>query len=694
MARRVTLLFIWLWDRLVLPDPGLLRLQFALRVLFSVSITLFTLIIVDAYLTIPFGAYGLGFLVAQFTAVAVRDPDPWQQKLTILLTPLPAMAAITVATVLAPYPAVVDTGFLLVVFLAIYARRFGQRYTAFGMVGFIAYYIGQFLHPKLSMLPYGVLAVTIATGADLLVRFVLLKPRPGPTLRRVIAHIRNRIARMLGDTARVLGAEQTDPAALESLRHQLARLKEAVLVAEDQIAALNPAADQAAAGSQLGLRVFDLELAAERLVQLAFALPPSPQRPVLARIARLQRDLLAQQPGQSRLLTRLRTRFLIRPLPPRQPSVQPPDPRIAAALDRLTSALARMPPDYQAPTLARIAAPAASVQPESSSAPKGWLDPNLRAAIQVAVATAIAIALGEMVSPQRWYWGVIAAFVIFSGGTGPRSVTVTKALQRMVGTIIGVAVGMLVAGFVAGHLVIGIALVLACDFLAFHAFQAAYGLMIFWITIMLSLLYGFLGLFSPNLLVLRLEETGIGVAAGIVIALLLLPTDTRTALRQAARDFLATLAAALDAIMRQLREGNDAVRPLAEARALDRSLQAMRAVAGPLARGWAFATPRDILRVIRAAWSCTYALRELAEIARLPPVLSEAEAASIDSIAAVAAEEIASVRHALEAGHGPIPLPARGAVRVASPSEAVRAMERVRAAVHMLARAAAGTFRD
>ncbi len=135
---------------------------------------------------------------------------------------------------------------------------------------------------------------------------------------------------------------------------------------------------------------------------------------------------------------------------------------------------------------------------------------------------------------------MIAAFVMFTG-TGPRSVTVTKALQRMVGTTAGVAVGMLVAGFVAGHAVVAIALVLICDFLAFHAFQAAYGVMIFWITIMLSLLYGFLGLFSVSLLALRLEETGIGLAAGIVIALLLLPTGTRATLRQAAGDFVATL---------------------------------------------------------------------------------------------------------------------------------------------------------
>ena len=192
---------------------------------------------------------------------------------------MPAIAAVALATVLVPSPIAVDLGFLFVVFVAVYVRRFGPRYTAFGMVAFIAYYIGQILHPNLSMLPFGLLAVTVATIANLLARFVLMPPRPRPTLRRVVASIRQRIARMLGDVARVLGSEKPDPAACEALRRHLARLKEAVLMAEDQIAALNPSPDQSAVGSQLGLRLFALELAAERLVQLAFELPPAPDRP-------------------------------------------------------------------------------------------------------------------------------------------------------------------------------------------------------------------------------------------------------------------------------------------------------------------------------------------------------------------------------------------------------------------------------
>ena len=80
MGRRAAILLTWTWDQFAAPDPGLLRLQFALRVLVAVALTLFPLIIIDAFVTLPLGAYGLGFLVAQFTAVAVRDPDPGSRR--------------------------------------------------------------------------------------------------------------------------------------------------------------------------------------------------------------------------------------------------------------------------------------------------------------------------------------------------------------------------------------------------------------------------------------------------------------------------------------------------------------------------------------------------------------------------------------------------------------------------------------
>src|SRR5262249_35921059 len=81
--------------------------------------------------------------------------------------------------------------------------------------------------------------------------------------------------------------------------------------------------------------------------------------------------------------------------------------------------------------------------------PSGGLLPTTRQAIQVSVAASLAIIIGELVSPARWFWAVIAAFVIFAG-TNSWGETLTKGWQRMLGTALGVPSGMVVATLVAG----------------------------------------------------------------------------------------------------------------------------------------------------------------------------------------------------------------------------------------------------
>ena len=72
-----------------------------------------------------------------------------------------------------------------------------------------------------------------------------------------------------------------------------------------------------------------------------------------------------------------------------------------------------------------------------------------RQAIQAVVAASLAIVTGDLVSPARWYWAVIAAFVVFAG-TNTWGDTLTKGWQRLWGTVLGVPCGILVATLVAG----------------------------------------------------------------------------------------------------------------------------------------------------------------------------------------------------------------------------------------------------
>ncbi len=146
-----------------------------------------------------------------------------------------------------------------------------------------------------------------------------------------------------------------------------------------------------------------------------------------------------------------------------------------------------------------------------------------RQAVQVGVATSLAIVGGELISPSRWYWAVIAAFVVFAGTTS-RGDVLSRGWQRVVGTIGGVVAGMVLALLVGGQPLPALVLLFACMFLALYLVRISQALMAFWITAVLALLYGLIGQFSVETLVLRIEETAVGAALGILAAFLVLPS--------------------------------------------------------------------------------------------------------------------------------------------------------------------------
>ena len=155
----------------------------------------------------------------------------------------------------------------------------------------------------------------------------------------------------------------------------------------------------------------------------------------------------------------------------------------------------------------------------------------------MSVAASLAIVIGELVSPSHWYWAVIAAFVIFAG-TNSWGETLTKGWQRLLGTVLGVPSGVLVATLVSGNTTASLVMIFVCLFCAFYFMKVTYSLMTFWITTMLALLYGLLGEFTFGVLLLRIEETAIGAVIGVSVAILVLPTNTRTTIRDDTRAFL------------------------------------------------------------------------------------------------------------------------------------------------------------
>jgi uncharacterized membrane protein YgaE (UPF0421/DUF939 family) len=206
-----------------------------------------------------------------------------------------------------------------------------------------------------------------------------------------------------------------------------------------------------------------------------------------------------------------------------------------------------------------------------------------RQSVQVGVGTTLAIVGGELLSGQRWYWAVIAAFVVFAN-TSSRGDLLSRGWGRLVGTVGGVAAGMGLAALTSGHTVLSLVLLFACVFLALYLVRISPGMLAFWITAVLALVYGLIGQFSVQTLVLRIEETLIGVVASVLAAFLVLPKGTREAFGEAVEEFVdiadEVLGGAVDTVL-----GATSTPPLERAREMDTKLAAVRARARPLLVG-------------------------------------------------------------------------------------------------------------
>jgi uncharacterized membrane protein YccC len=179
--------------------------------------------------------------------------------------------------------------------------------------------------------------------------------------------------------------------------------------------------------------------------------------------------------------------------------------------------------------------------------------------------------------------------------------------------MLGVPCGMLAATLLANDKTASLAAIFVCLFCAFYFMTVTYSLMTFWITTMLALLYGLMGQFSFGVLILRIEETAIGAVIGVTVAILVLPTNTRTAIRDDTLTFLKALNSLIEISTATMFGEDEAVSPTEQARELDRNLQQFRITAKPLLAGVAgLAGRRSIRRGLNIFTACDRYGRSLA----------------------------------------------------------------------------------
>ncbi|WP_345444255.1 FUSC family protein [Actinoallomurus vinaceus] len=103
------------------------------------------------------------------------------------------LAALTAGGLLAPFPVASHLAFLLLIFAAVYARRFGRRGLDLGIFAFMAYFLSQFARVQSHQLPQLTGALAVAFAAAAVTRFCLVRTTSYGILRRLRAAFNRRL---------------------------------------------------------------------------------------------------------------------------------------------------------------------------------------------------------------------------------------------------------------------------------------------------------------------------------------------------------------------------------------------------------------------------------------------------------------------------------------------------------------------
>ncbi|MCP9959923.1 FUSC family protein [Streptomyces sudanensis] len=156
---------------------------------------------------------------------------------------------------------------------------------------------------------------------------------------------------------------------------------------------------------------------------------------------------------------------------------------------------------------------------------RGLARPTTRQAFQTTVACAFALAVGQALSEERWYWAVGTTWWIFVNTTS-RGEALVRGFRRVLGTAVGILAGLAVALPLHGAPAPTAVLVAVCVFGIFYTAPVSYSWMMLAVTLMAGLLYGLLGVLTPGLLLLRAAETGVGALFAALAVTFVLPVTT------------------------------------------------------------------------------------------------------------------------------------------------------------------------
>lgn len=549
------------WDRVVASDPGLGRLRLALSVVVCVGTSLPLQLLLGSILgyrpdhlvsTTLFGA-----VVAMLAANALVSKSRARIVRTAAVFPLAIAVGLVPATTVSGSRALQVIGFAVVLFAAVWVRKFGSDWFFYGFMTWMAFFFATFLQATWTLLPELLLASTASTVWVSILSFALFHSQGRRVLRSTVrasySHARA-VARECVDLLDVRpDSERGRTRALRSLSRRRAALAEAGLLV-DAWSGDQDALPQGWSAAALRRRMVETQQAVDRFAGAAIALEGASteitleSRRALNHLAR-HRDTaaIAATDRLDRLADRARDdgddswwparhlAFGVREFLRFDAADDPPvDETIDHPSFEPVSLLVRgdLP---GSPSVGRgVPSRASRWNPASR------LSMSTRQAWQVAIAGLISILVGTLLSPTHYYWAAIAVFVTFTG-TGTRTETLLRGCARIGGTVVGIGAALVIAAATTGHTVAIVATILVAVFMAFYLAKVSFLASTFFVTILLGQLYTAIGTYSNGLLELRLGETAIGAVVGVSVAMLFAPLSTRDTVRAARDDLLVAL---------------------------------------------------------------------------------------------------------------------------------------------------------
>ena len=580
-------------DWLIVSDPGWGRARMGWR----------TMVSLIAGLTV---GYGLALALGQSTLLGMTAggvlalvsglvvPDAPLSKLapSIGWLAVPNSAALILGLWLAPHRAVGLSLLILFVFLQFYLERYGRVGLQSGVMMGAGYLNGLLVPIPIHLYPRFVVIIVAAAVACILARAVLCWHSPTWDLRQARRAFQASCRRAAGSAAEVLQARVRDDRAARRLRRDLDRVNTAALVFDGR---LGPASVDGPIAEHLHRRVFDVEHALVSLADLCHVLAeedvPAASAVAVVQLAALAAgrsgDAAAMRAATAGAGTADRVRELLDQAADELGAYQ-----ISSQIFSSDVSLAIENHVTFTGVIALEGARPAGVRPltrrAAATAPRTWWRirrpiPTTVMAIQAAIATAIAIPLGDAFDSEHYYWAVIGVMVIMAAST-PHD-RGRKVLRRAVGTVIGAVVGVAIHDLI-GHSSGWWALVVVVAALSIGAagISEIYPVWVAGLVIALAQVYALESGSLDRLLLHRLAENVLGGVVAVIVALLVFPISTRAAIRVGLRGYLKALNAFAVNLGEYLTGLDPNVRLRSDARALDHALFQTRQVSAHLLR--------------------------------------------------------------------------------------------------------------